>query len=113
MKAIHIDPFNKTVKEVDTHGNLEDIYNLLGCDTLDAVGIDEQNVLYVDDCGLLKNNQRYFNINGKVLAGNGVVIGFDDEGDSVDTSLNADDLDIKWLPDDHVEQPFINFIPFN
>ena len=113
MKLLLINPFEQTVQEVESEANLEDIYNLLGCDTLDAVGIDEQNVLYVDDCGLLKNNQRYFNINGKVLAGNGVVIGFDDEGDSVDTSLNADDLNIQWLPDDHVEQPFINFIPFN
>ena len=113
MKLLLINPFEQTVQEVKSKATLEDIYNLLGCDTLDAVGIDEQNVLYVDDCGLLKNNQRYFNINGKVLAGNGVVVGFDDEGDSVDTSLNADDLEIQWLPDDHVEQPFMNFIPFN
>jgi hypothetical protein len=113
MKAIHINPFEKTVKEVDILGNLEDIYVLLGCRPLDAINYDDKNVLYVDDEGLLKNDQRYFSINGKNFAGKGLVMGYDDEGDSIDTSLNADDLNIQWLPDDHVEQPFINFIPFN
>tara|TARA_Y100000114_G_C11637060_1_gene267327 strand:+ start:200 stop:541 length:342 start_codon:yes stop_codon:yes gene_type:complete len=113
MKLLLINPFEQTVKAVKSTGDLEDIYNLLDCNTIDAIGIDQQNVLYIDDCGLLKNDQRYFSINGKVLAGNGLVIGFDDEGDSIDTSLNIDDLQIEWLPKDHVEQPFINFIPFN
>jgi hypothetical protein len=64
MKAIHINPFEKTVKEVDILGNLEDIYVLLGCRPLDAINYDDKNVLYVDDEGLLKNDQRYFSING-------------------------------------------------
>ena len=60
MKAIHINPFDQTIKEVDILGNLEDIYVLLGCRTMDAIDIDESNVLYIDDEGLLKDEQRYF-----------------------------------------------------
>ena len=112
MKSIHINPFDQTIKEVDVLDNLEDIYNLLGCRTMDAVGIDESNVLYIDDEGLLKDEQRYFNINGRNLAGNGLVMGFNDEGDTIDTTLKTEDLNITWLPKDHVEQPFFNIFTF-
>ena len=112
MKAIHINPFNQTIKEVDILGNLEDIYVLLGCRTMDAIDIDESNVLYIDDEGLLKDKQRYFNINERNLAGKGLLMGFDDEGDTIDTTLKAEDLNITWLPKDHVEQPFFNIFTF-
>ena len=55
MRAILIDPFTKTVTEVENGGSLQDIYAAIGCDTIDAVGLDRTHHIYVDDNGLTYN----------------------------------------------------------
>ncbi|KAA1015988.1 hypothetical protein FVF58_01150 [Paraburkholderia panacisoli] len=63
MKAYLINPFDWTVSEIDSFkgGNLQSIYQLLDCDTIDAVRPEgTTDVIYIDDEGLFKDDQRFF-----------------------------------------------------
>ena len=111
MKAILINPFDETVKEVNILGNIEDIYLLTECSTFDVVALSDKDDLYVDDEGLLKDN-RYFTIYGKTLAGKGLIMAHDVEGNSISTTLSLQEIKdvVQWLPEGHVEEPYMEFI---
>ena len=97
MKAILIDPENHTVTEVEYNGNYKHIYELIGCETFTVVDIGRDNnglthSIFVDDEGLL-NNPRYFFIwNGyqQPLAGKGLILGCDEEGETVAATLDLE-----------------------
>lgn len=57
MRAILIDPFNKTVTEVETPAGLDDIYKLIGHTTIvqDVYVDNGKHMLLVDEEGLLHN----------------------------------------------------------
>ena len=112
MKAILINPFDHTVKEVDILGNLEDCYLLMNCSTVDAISFDDDNTLLVDDEGLLRDNM-YFNIRGRNLAGNALLMGYDyNTGGNIDVqNITVESIqdEIEWLPRGHREQPYMEF----
>ena len=110
MKGILINPFDETVKEVNILGNIEDIYLLTECSTFDIVRISDTEDLYVDDEGLLKDN-RYFTIYGKPIAGRGLIMSHDVEGNSVSTTLSLQEIKdvVEWLPEGHRETPYMEF----
>ena len=110
MKGILINPFDETIKEVSILGNLEDIYLLTECSTFDVVALSETDDLYVDDEGLLKDN-RYFTIYGKPIAGRGLIMGHDVEGNSISTNLSLQEIKdvVEWLPEGHRETPYMEF----
>lgn len=91
MKAYLIDPFEKKISEVEYDGNYKSIYTLISTqsnpvDIFTCVELNEhQDTVFVDDEGLLNNTetQHYFKLNGHLLAGKGLVLGTNDEGDSV------------------------------
>lgn len=86
MRAHLIDPFTKTVTEVDYDGNYKSIYSLIGASTIDVVRWADNVVLYVDDEGLLKEtDQEYFRIHNSenTFAGKALVTGLDGEGDDI------------------------------
>jgi hypothetical protein len=95
MKAILIDVNNKEINEVDYSGDFRDIYKFINCDCFTVVNIDKNNVVYVDDEGLLKGNKNFFK--GKFypqeLAGNGLILGSDSMGESVDTSITVSEVE--------------------
>ena len=102
MKAILIDPFAETVEVVDYSGNWEDIGDLLECRWFDVVRIDDSETLYVDDEGLYAENQRFFTWDGyKPLAGRGLILGTDEEGESIDTDMELEDVEklVTFLPE--------------
>jgi|TARA_R110000744_G_scaffold303454_1_gene412131 hypothetical protein len=111
MKGILIDAFNETVKEVVITGNYKEIYALVECRTFDCVDIDEYNTMYVDDEGLLKEPNRYFSIHGRDYAGNGLIIGNNDEGESIDSTLTVEQVKdmISFLPEGYKKEPFFSF----
>ena len=113
MKGILINPFDETIKEVNVLGNLEDIYLLTACRIFDIVSLSGTDDLYIDDEGLLKEN-RYFNIYGKTLAGKGLIMGHDSEGNSTSTNLSLQEIKdvVKWLPEGHIEEPYMEFKVF-
>ena len=99
MKAILIDPVREQVTEVEYNGDYRHIYELLtddenelDCCTFDVIRIDDREAIFVDDEGLLKMPRYFFKYEGygQPLAGRGLVLGNDDEGETIATKLTAD-----------------------
>jgi len=116
MKAFLIDPDNQTITEVE-HNGLEDLYRLINCHTVDAVRIDADDVIYVDDNGLYVEPQpASFSYAGNPvpLCGKGVVVGCDDEGndDAPAHTLTSLTRRIKWLGVQDIE-PVIEVYSWN
>ena len=112
MKAILINPFDETVKEVEYTGDYREIYSLIECRTFDCVRLTEIDDMYIDDEGLLINDQRYFSINGNNYAGKGLLLshnGIDGETTATTFTLQDAKNKVQWLPKGHIEQPYMEF----
>ena len=89
MKAILINPKLRKIKEVEYSGNYQDIQKLTECSTLTAIyPFDNEDTIYLDDEGLLKESNYCFTFkydNGYVqpLMGNALIIGANEEGESI------------------------------
>lgn len=108
MRGILIDPWLKQIKEVECGEGIEDMYRLMSnplgpkVDVF-CIGLSWPNgdVLYVDDEGLLKRGMRLFDPGRRdrqPLAGNGLILGSDNEGNSVDAKMLLTEVQtmIKW-----------------
>ena len=101
-RAILIDVENRTISEVDVvrdeqGSQLQSIYGHLKCSTFEVVGYDYENDVYVDEEGLMYMNDdtKFFKLENypQPLAGNGLIMGFDDEtGENGDTKLSIDEV---------------------
>jgi hypothetical protein len=93
MRGILIDPFTRTVSEIETSGKLAEIYELLGVELVTVVSVGEDQSLFLDDEGLLvpKADQEYWNWKGsnQPYAGRGLILGLDDEGDNIDATMGS------------------------
>ena len=117
MKAILIDVKTQEIKEVECDNNLQNIYDLIDCRAFDLVRLNEVdgifNSIFVDDEGLLRQNQLYFEYSGNngsfQLAGNGLVLGVDDEGNSIPPTLTVEDVKgkVNFLPEGFKIDPYI------
>lgn len=93
MRAILINPVDRTIKEVTYNGDYREINNHVECSifTIVRLGTDNDDVLFLDDCGLLTvpNPNGYFMIVGypSPLAGKALVLATDRQGESVGTDL--------------------------
>ncbi len=89
MKAFLIDPHEKEVREIDWTADWRDISKILDCQYFTAVVTGPEldaDALYVDDEGLfVEDGQAFFEWDGHVhtLAGYGLLVGTDSEGDTV------------------------------
>ena len=105
MRAILINPFTQTIEEVDYSGDYKDIYSLIECDLFTTVYLPNtsDDTLFVDDEGLYVENQRFFKIDGfeQPLAGRGLLLGTDKEGDSVDCMSTVEEVKaiVSWEKD--------------
>ena len=110
MRGILINPFDQTIKKVNILGNIQDIYLLTECTTFDVVRLSESDDMYVDDEGLLKDN-RYFSWSGRNFAGKALIMGHDDEGNSISTTYDLQEVidRVEWLPEGHRETPYMEF----
>lgn len=88
MKTILIDPETRTVTAIEIAGGLESYYETIGCDLIDFARADDVDVI-VDDEGLFKENKHFFGIHGypKPLAGKALLVGVNDEGDTIDCPI--------------------------
>lgn len=113
MRAILIDPIAKTVTEVDYGGKYTDIYKLIDCDTFTVVGIENDDAIYVDDEGLLKDDPKYYFLYqgyAQPLAGKGLVLGTSEDGDSIEPVHTRDEIERKVR---FVELKLDRFVPVN
>lgn len=94
MRAILIDPFLKTIEEVQTNGKLDDIYRLMQVELITTVTLSDTDALFLDDEGLFvpKESQEYFHWSGSLqpFAGRGLILGADEEGESADAEIDLD-----------------------
>jgi len=111
MKAILINPFDQTIKETEYTGDYREIYDLVSCRTFDCVRLTIENDMYIDDEGLLIDNQRYFSIKDRNYAGKALLLAHDDEGESVATTFTLQEVKdmVEWLPETHRETPYMEF----
>ena len=115
MRVILINPFDETVKEAVYGGDFREIYDLIECRTFDCVGITSSTDLYVDDEGLLKDNQRYFRLLGTGIynpfAGKGLLCSHNDEGETTGTNWELERVKnmVEFLPEGHRETPYMEF----
>lgn len=93
MRAIKIDVEIKEIYEVEISNDIDDIYRHLKCDTFDCVSINDNNTLYLDDEGLLKEPLGIFSIGEYVYSGNGLIIGLNNQGASIDCDLSLSTVD--------------------
>ena len=112
MKAILIDVKTQEIKEVEYDNTLQNIYDLIDCRAFDLVRIDDVNSIFVDDEGILKDNL-YFEYSGSEnvfkLAGNGLILGVDDEGNSISPTLTVEDVEgkVNFLPEGFKVEPYM------
>ena len=104
MKAILINVKDQSITEVEHDNTLDNIYDLLNCRTFDVVRIDEVDSIYVDDEGLFVEDQLFFEFGGDAqavrLAGNGLILGVDDEGNSTRPNITLEEVKgrVGFLP---------------
>lgn len=101
MRTILIDPATQTVKELEFEGNYKKIQETIDCGCFDVVHIDgpNQEAIFIDDEGLLKGSGFVFAFMGKPLVGKGLIMGCDDEGESIGTTLSVSSIynNIEWI----------------
>jgi hypothetical protein len=96
VKAIIINPIEKTFTPVIYNGDYKTIYNMIECDCFDVVRCEVNGhplSIYVDDEGLFKQNLSFFLVRDmpQPLAGMGLIFGeVDEEGYDTD----APDLEL-------------------
>jgi hypothetical protein len=99
MQAYFIDSANKTITDVEYDGDYKNISKMIGCDIFTVINLNEDgDALFIDDEGHLKDqdSQNYFWFDGypTMLAGNGLVLGTDVEGESIEPCRLID-----WVKD--------------
>jgi hypothetical protein len=107
-RCIVIDPKNQAVTEesitADGEGlTLQALYKRIDCVTVDLARIHPLVDLWVDDEGLLRapEHVRMFKLAGRTLAGVGVMLDHDDEGNTADLPpfVTLDDVRalVRWV----------------
>lgn len=102
MKGILIDPFTETISEIEHSQDYKEIYRVLSheavkVDCFSVVSLSDTESLFVDDEGLLKDPKYFFMYDGypQPLAGKGLILGLDQEGDSISTQFTVEDIKKK------------------
>lgn len=104
IRAILIDAEKRTISEVEIDkDDIQDIYKLLRIDSpFDCVPWSQSKpgeTVYVDDEGLLKRPKFFFRCPGypEWLAGNGLIIGTGEQGESKSTELSLSEVKAQVL----------------
>lgn len=105
MRAILIDPTTQTIVEVDyDNSSYKNIYKLIDAEPFTTLDIKPNESIYLDDEGLLRDPPKplfAWADYRQPLAGKGLILGFDDEGETVATKVTLAYVKsmVRWLPD--------------
>lgn len=86
MRAILINPIDKTIKEVEFDGSSKHIYELIKSDTFQMVRMDDHHFVLVDEMGFVRKEIKplfQHSCYPKPMAGLGLVVGVDENGDDL------------------------------
>jgi len=84
IKVVIIDPFLQIIREGEIDGDLLSLQKSVGGHNIEIVYLDNDNIMYVDEEGLFREDQQFFIYNKRPFAGQAVVLGDDiKNGDSI------------------------------
>jgi hypothetical protein len=118
MRAILINPFEREITTVIRSDDYKDIYTYLSrpdfdVNTFTVVHLDEFNDIFIDDEGLYVEDQAFFSIAGThselVLAGMGLVLGHDGQGESTSSDLLIEEVRAAVTWKEPADRPEIKF----
>jgi len=119
MKAIKIDVTNQTIEQVEIGDDLQSIYDQIGngCNLFEVANYIENDCVYVDEEGLFHDNIGGFctlsknGIPQNLLVGNGLIVGTDNNGFTVDVEISVKDLKkrIRFFQPEQLESYFEQF----
>lgn len=96
MRAILIDPEARTIVEVDhDNSSYKNISKTIEASCFDVVSLARGDTIYVDDEGLLRPNHYFRWVPADhlvILAGKALILGSDNEGDSVDAKISLQEV---------------------
>ena len=129
IKAILIDVENKEIKELElqSENSSYNLYKELKCEYITSACGDLFNrlshALFVDDEGLLKEEhlgafcirigETGHLYESQVFSGNGIIVGINEEGESIDHQLDIEIIKdiVRWEDVARLPQPSMTFIP--
>jgi hypothetical protein len=119
IQAFFINAKEQTVTQMEIKQDLQTYYDLIGCRVVDGIYLDADNFCYVDDEGLLKEQEGYFTLANfpRPFAGNGIIVGTDEEGNDVSSKLVLEEVvkNVKFYRPDELshdlKEPFMQFMP--
>jgi hypothetical protein len=87
MQAVLIDPYKEEITNVEYNGDYKQIYEHIKADCFTLVRLHDNDDVFVDDEGLLRvtKDTKFFMFNEypQPLAGYGLILGNDEEGESI------------------------------
>jgi len=95
MKAFLIEVSSNSITQIDLGEHWEEINKHIGSEIFSCpYTTKEDDVLYCDDEGLLKPIKGFFLLDGyaQPIAGNGLIVGDDGEGNSTDAHISLIEL---------------------
>jgi hypothetical protein len=103
VRGILINPFAETITEVQHDvSDYRNIYAALSVpehevDTFTALEVSPRDTLWLDDNGLLKGDTKFWQLEGfaQPLAGCGIILGHDGEGETVGTAIPLEAVKAK------------------
>jgi hypothetical protein len=98
MKAILIDSINKEVKEVEIGKGIDEMYKFLNCEIFTIASyLPKNDAIFVDDEGLMNGTDTFFTYEGahQPFAGNGLIMGSNSKGESVDCKIDLNEVKKK------------------
>lgn len=117
LRVITIDPFTEKIRTAYPlrKSYMEEIKKWMGVDIIDIVTLDDNNMLIVDDNGLLYTHNRYFKWlpTDYAYAGKAVIVGYDNDGATTDASYHpkrVEDELVSWIPEGFSMEPRMEFI---
>ncbi len=115
MKAILIDSERQEIKDVDYDGDYKNICKMIKCDIFTiALILENEDSICVDDEGLLKDEAYLFKFEGysSPLAGLGLILGTDSEGESISVKSSLEDIKnkVKFLGKHKIEEGMRGFV---
>lgn len=119
VKAIFIDVINKTITDIEIEKGIEAVFEKLDCTAFDAIcpkGAPAGLTVYIDDEGLLREPPLgAFYVRGfeQVLSGHGLIVGTDDEGETVDAPCTSAQMkvNIRFEDTHYLPEPGFIFLP--
>lgn len=121
INIVVIDPVKQEVRweSINNNGDPKEFADVMGCNTLDSVNLGGGVIMYVDDNGLLYQENRYFsfqtNEQTQAFAGVCILAMCDNMGNTLSFDRDIAEVKelVKWEPKGYKEEPFMAFIPLD